>query len=115
MVGKTAALGVALATVLSLGLGALWGREAATAAGLFGLLATTLQTIAVGAMRPAIGGPPGVAFIRYGVGVGLRLLGVIAIPIAVSAARETFAPLPTAVGYLGVIVPLLFLETRLFR
>ena len=119
MVRKTAALGVVLAALVSLGLGVAWGREAGIAALVFGLLGTALQTIAVGAMGPVIGGvrgrAPGPMFRRFGLGMGLRLLGVLAIPVAVLAARERFPPLPTAFGYLGVIVPLLFYETRLFR
>jgi hypothetical protein len=115
VVAKTAALGVALAALVGTGLGLAWGRQAAVAGALFGLLAAGLQTLAVGALRPAIGGPHRTLFLRYGVGMGLRLLGVVAIPVAVLAARDRFPPLPTALGYLGVIVPLLFFETRLFR
>jgi hypothetical protein len=35
--------------------------------------------------------------------------------VAVLAERERFPPLPTAFGYLGVVVPLLFLEVRFVR
>ena len=29
--------------------------------------------------------------------------------------RELFPPLPSALGYVGVVIPLLFLETRLLK
>jgi hypothetical protein len=35
--------------------------------------------------------------------------------LAVLADRESFPPLATAFGYLGVVVPLLFLEVRFVR
>ena len=43
------------------------------------------------------------------------MVGVFLVPVAVMVARDRFAPLPTAFGYVGVIVPLLFFEARLFR
>ncbi len=52
---------------------------------------------------------------RWGMGMGLRLLGVMLFAAAVLANRELFPPLPTAFGYLGVLLPLLFMEARLVR
>lgn len=116
MVGKTAGLGVALSAAVALLLGWLWDREAAVAGLVFGLLATVLQTGAVGLMRPVVGSrDAGRMFKRYGAGLALRWLGVFLVPAAVMVARDRFSPLPTAFGYLGVIVPLLFFEARLFR
>lgn len=116
MVGKTAGLGVVLAALLALLFGRLWGSQAAVAGLVFGLLATVLQTGAVGLMRPAIGSrEAGRLFKRYGAGLALRWLGVFLVPLAVMVARDWFAPLPTAFGYIGVIIPLLFFEARLFR
>lgn len=115
MVWQTAGLGVVLTALLSAGFGVAQGQAAAVAAGAFGGLGTALQTAAVAVMRPALSGEPSRLFRRFGAGMGLRLLGVIAIPVAVLIDREQFAPLPAAFGYLGVIVPLLFFETRLFK
>jgi hypothetical protein len=42
--------------------------------------------------------------------MALRLGGVVLFAAAVFGWRAVFLPLPTAVGFLGVIVPLLFLE-----
>ena len=49
----------------------------------------------------------------YGIGVVLRMLGVLIIAVLVVRDAEHFPPWPTALGYLGVILPLLYLETRL--
>ena len=49
----------------------------------------------------------------YGIGVVLRMLGVLIIAVLVMRDPERFPVLPTALGYLGVILPLLYLETRL--
>jgi hypothetical protein len=35
--------------------------------------------------------------------------------VAILLDRERFPPLPSAVGFLGVLIPLLFLEVRLAR
>jgi hypothetical protein len=43
------------------------------------------------------------------------LLGVALVAILVTLDPTHFPPLPTALGFLGVLVPLLFLEVRLVR
>jgi hypothetical protein len=48
-------------------------------------------------------------------GVALRLTGVVLVFVAIWIRREIFPPLPTALGYLGVVIPLLFSEVRFFR
>lgn len=65
------------------------------------------------ALRPALAGPLPVLMKRWAVGMGLRLAGVVLIPVAVLLNGELFPPLPVALGYLGVVIPLLFLETKL--
>jgi hypothetical protein len=45
----------------------------------------------------------------------LRGLGVALVAVAVTLDRSLFPPLPTAFAFLGVLVPLLFLEVRLVR
>lgn len=115
MVWKTAGLGLLLSGLVGLGFGAGSGSVAGLAAAGFGGLATAAQTLAVRLMGPAVGGPVHRQFQRHGLGIGLRLIGVVALPVAVVADRALFPPIPSAFGYLGVLVPLLFLETRLFR
>jgi len=115
MVGKTAGFGAGLTLVVLVVMTAVWDVKAGVGGALFGLLATVLQTIAMHLMKPAIGAHHTTMFKRYGAGLALRMLGVVLIPVAVLSARAWFPPLAAAFGYLGVMVPLLFYETRLFR
>ncbi|MGH7629716.1 MAG: hypothetical protein ACREOF_10130, partial [Gemmatimonadales bacterium] len=48
-------------------------------------------------------------------GVGLRFGGVVLLAAATLAAPAHFPPLPSAFGFLGVLIPLLLLEIRLTR
>lgn len=48
-------------------------------------------------------------------GMLFRLVGIGLYAGLVAWNREIFAPLPTAFGFLGVLIPLLFLETRFIR
>lgn len=48
----------------------------------------------------------------YAVGVVLRMLGVLLVALLVGLDRERFPPIPTALGYLGTILPMLYMETR---
>lgn len=115
MVGQTAALGALLTAAVGAAAALAGGREAVAAAG-FGGLATVLQTAAVALARPclAAGDYRGLLW-RWGAGVGLRLAGVVAIAVAVSIDRALFPPLAAALGYIAVLLPLLFLEIREFR
>jgi len=92
-----------------------WGRAAAGGSLLFGLLAVGIQVIAVGVLRPAISAPVKKLAVRWLVGTVMRLAGAGIWAAAVIVDRAAFPPLPTAVGYLGVLIPLLFMETRFLR
>jgi hypothetical protein len=48
-------------------------------------------------------------------GTALRFGGVILLAVAVLLNRKLFPPLPAALGYLGVLIPLLVLELRRTR
>lgn len=87
-----------------------------TAAGWFGVLATALQSVAMALAAPRLrsGDYPGLLR-RWALGGGIRLVGVVAIPVAVAVDRERFPPLAAALGYVGVLVPLFFFEIRRFR
>lgn len=115
MVWKTAGLGALLTALVAAGFWIGQGPAAGRAGAMFGGLAVVVQTVAVRLMGPAVGGPVHRQFQRHGLGMGLRLLGVVALPVAVVVDRVAFPPIPSAFGYLGVLLPLLFLETRLFR
>jgi hypothetical protein len=47
--------------------------------------------------------------------MGLRVAGIALMAAAIVAAPALFPALPTALGFLGVLVPLLFMEMRLAR
>ena len=86
-------------TGLVMGIAAMiWGRPALT-----GVMARTGVTPSLDNLRV------------YGMGVLFRLTGVIILGVTVALDRTTFAPLASATGYLGTVLPLLYLETRLSR
>lgn len=92
-----------------------WGQPAVPAVLAFGLLATGIQVGATALMRR--GGEAAFAVLarRWGAGMGMRLGGVVALAAAVAVDPEHFPPLASALGYLGVVLPLLILELRLVR
>jgi hypothetical protein len=92
-----------------------WGREALLPALVFGLVATAIQVVSVALVRPAFSGETVRLLKRWGLGMLLRGLGVVLVAVAVTLDQAHFPPLPTAFGFLGVLVPLLFLEVRLVR
>ena len=111
----TALVGTALTALVAALSYRLWGRQAAVAAGVFGLVATTIQLAAIALMKPVKGAPFQKFMARWGAGMGLRALGILAIALAAGLDRTHFPPLATALGFLGVLLPLLFYEVRLIR
>jgi hypothetical protein len=92
-----------------------WGRQAMIAGALFGILATGIQAVSVALVKPAFRSPSSVFLGRWALGMGLRIVGVALVGICAYVAPALFPPLPTAMGFLGVLIPLLFLEVRLIR
>lgn len=96
-----------------------WGEQAAIAAMIFGLLATGIQLGALALMQPVrrVEGKAALPrfMARWGAGMGLRFLGVVALAIAAAVDRTHFPALPVALGFIGVLLPLLVLEVRLVR
>jgi hypothetical protein len=94
---------------------AIWGRGGAVAAASFGALATLIQVVALRLMA----GQQNAKFERYlarwGAGMGLRMAGVLVFMVAVALRGDLFPPLASAMGFLGVLLPLLALETRLVQ
>lgn len=111
----TALLGAFLTAILAGVSYSLWGQQAAIAAGIFGLVATAIQLAAIALMKPVKGAPFQKFMARWGAGMGLRALGILAIALAAGLDRTHFPPLATALGFLGVLLPLLFYEVRLIR
>jgi hypothetical protein len=81
----------------------------------FGGLATLVQILAVRALRRGMAGGSAEFFKGMGVGMALRFGGVALMLVAVLLDRGRFPPLPTALAYVGVVVPLLLLEVRFVR
>jgi hypothetical protein len=109
------ATGLVLTIVVSVVLAAVFGRGALLPAGVFGALATALQAGAVRALRTGLRGNQAEFVKGFMTGSGLRLVGVVLVAVVVLVDRDRFPPLPTALAYVGVVVPLLFLEVRFIR
>ena len=107
--------GLALTTLVTVALVLGFGRDALFPGAVFGALATVIQLAALGALRKGLSGSTAEFFKGAGIGMALRLLGVVLILVAVTLDRGRFLPLPTALGYVGVVIPLLFLEVRFVR
>jgi hypothetical protein len=95
---------------------AIWGVVGVPGAVVFGLMATLIQVVSMAVVGPKIGTGDFRGLVsRWAVGTGLRLMGVVAVVVAVVVDRTLFPPLPSTFGYLAVLVPLLFFEVRRFR
>lgn len=112
---RTLGIGLLLTFGVAAVLAAVYGRSALPGAVGFGLLATGIQAGARRALRGAQDLPFAAFLRRWAVGMGLRLAGVAVFAGLVAWDGERFRPIPSAVGYLGVLIPLLFLERRLAR
>jgi hypothetical protein len=112
---STAILGAFLSAGMALLAGKLWGGQAAFAAGVFGGVATAIQVGSLALLRPVRGAPFAQFMGRWGAGMGLRFLGIVALALAAGLDPARFPPLATALGFLGVLLPLLIYEVRLIR
>ncbi len=112
---RTVRLGLLLTAVMSAVIALVFGPGAITAAVGMGFVATAIQVAATTALRRAAGEPYAVFLKMYAIGMGLRMLGVTVMAVVIVVRPDLFDPLPTAFGFLGVLVPLLFLEARLTR
>ncbi|MDZ4674298.1 MAG: hypothetical protein SGI84_07585 [Gemmatimonadota bacterium] len=112
---RTLLVGSALTGLLAATLGAGFGRIGVVPGLVFGALATAIQAGAGHAMRGAAELPYSAFLKRYGIGMGLRLGGVGVLMAAIVMEPALFPPLPSAIGFLGVLIPLLFFETRMAR
>ena len=88
---------------------------AGRAAGIGGAAALGAQLGAVALLRPAMRAPQPVFMARWLGGMGLRALALGLVLAIAATHRAELAPLPTSLGFLGVLLPLLFLETRFLR
>jgi hypothetical protein len=102
-----AALGGVLVTAAA----AIGGR----AAGVGGMIAVAAQAAAVAVLRPAMDAPQGAFLTRWLAGMVIRAVVVGALVAYAATHRTRVEPLAASLGCLGVLLPLLFLETRFLR
>jgi hypothetical protein len=112
---RVAGLGVILTGALSALVWVVWGSQAALAGALFGLLAATIHEVAVAALRRVWNAPFRNLVRGWAVGMGLRMGGAGVWMVAVLVREDFFPPLPTAICFLGVLIPLLFTEMHFLK
>jgi hypothetical protein len=110
---KDALLGAALTILIGGVLWLGWGRDAAVAGVVFGALATGIDLVAVAVMRRGLSRGWGPSMGHWAVGFTLRLVGVAILLTLIVVQPDRFPPLPSTIGFLGVLIPLLFFEMRL--
>lgn len=91
---------------------ALLGGAGAAAGGGIALVA---QLAAVALLRPAMRAPQPLFLARWLAGMGVRVLALGLVLAVAATHRDTVRPAPAGLGFLGVLLPLLFLETRFLR
>lgn len=108
---------MALLLVVAAGVVARWagGPAAVVPAVTCGAVAAVAQIGAAGLARRAYTAPFTRFLGAWALGVALRATGLVALAAAMLAAPAQFPPLPSAFGFLGVLIPLLMLELRLTR
>ena len=111
---KVIAWGVGLTVVVTAILWLIWGDRAVVPGLTFGLLGTAIELAAALFMAPAWEGNFDVFVRRWLVGMVFRLVGVVLLFVAIAVRPELFPPLPAALAFLGVVIPLLFTEIRRF-
>jgi hypothetical protein len=109
------ALGLALTAVVTALLWAGFGEPAVVPGVTFGLLSTAIQLLALRHLKAGWSGSNREFLQGVGIGMALRMLGIVLVLVAIVVDRGRFPPLPTAFGFLGVLIPLLFLEVRFAR
>lgn len=97
------------------GLIAVAGYVGGAAAGIGGGVALAAQLWAVALLRPAMRAPTPRFMARWLGGIAIRVLALGLLLGWSVTHRHTLPPLPASLGFLGVLLPLLFLETRFLR
>src|SRR5437016_1996277 len=80
-----------------------------------GAVALAAQLAAVALLRPAMRAPQRVFMARWLGGMGVRALALGALLVYAVTERAALAPLPASLGFLGVLLPLLFVETEFLK
>ena len=113
---RVLAAGVGL-TLAATGALVLWqGPVALVPVLVMGVVATGIEVVAARALQRGMAGRGTAEFFKgVGVGMALRMAGIFVFLGLVLWNRTLFPPLPTGLGYVAVVIPLLFLEVRLAR
>ncbi|MGH7676486.1 MAG: hypothetical protein ACREMV_14560 [Gemmatimonadales bacterium] len=102
---------VALGGVLVVVVGGLGGWGAAVG----GVVAVGAQIVAVALLRPVMRAPQPQFMGRWLGGMGVRALSLAGVLVLAVTLPGTLPLLETWLGFLGVLLPLLFLETRFLQ
>lgn len=108
------AVGLSLASAAAAVAGVVTGPRGAVAALGFGLIATVIQVVAGRLMAGSDHRSIREFMQRWGLGMGLRMLGVLLVGLVALVDHPKVPPIPAALAYVGVLIPLLFLEARRF-
>ena len=109
------AVALPLTGILAVVAGTARGAEAAVASVCGSWLALLAQLAAVGLLRPAMGAATPRFVRRWAAGMAVRGASVLVLAGLIVTLRGTLPGIWMAAGYLGVLLPLLFLETRFLR
>jgi hypothetical protein len=91
------------------------GPDALAASACGSLLGLLAQFTAVGLLRPVMGERTPAFMRRWAAGMAVRGASLVVLGGLVVLLRDAVPVLWMALGYLGVLLPLLFLETRYLR
>jgi len=113
---KVLGAGLLLTALVTAALAAWLGRAAMLPAAVMGGVAIGIELVAVRALRRGLAAAGTAEFFKgFGIGMMLRLGGVVVFAVLAAWDRERFLPLAAGLGYVGVLIPLLFLEVRFIR
>jgi len=102
--------GLLLTAVATAVAGRMWGQDAVGATLAAGLLATAIESLSVALLRRALDPPFEQLWKRWATGLALRLGGLALVVLAVVRWSAWFPVLPTVIGFLVVLIPLMLGE-----
>jgi hypothetical protein len=105
----------ALLVALGAGLIAIVGLVGGRAAAIGGGVAVVAQVWAVVLLRPGMKAPTTAFMGRWLGGMAIRFFALAALMVWAVTHRASLPLLPAVLGFLGVLLPLLFLETRFLK
>ncbi len=101
--------------LVGLGLVALVTGVGGRAAGIGGGAGFLAQTAAVALLRPAMNAPQRPFMARWLGGMAIRALTLGGLLVVSATHQDQLPLLPTTLGFLGVLLPLLFAENRFLK